>query len=89
MATAMKKPRPDLALERVLEALERDLIDVPDEEILTVARELGINPAMKGTGAFMGVTLLVRPPLRATQEREKKEGGRSGRRPKGDAPPSG
>jgi hypothetical protein len=58
----MKTVRPDLAFERLLIALERDLIDASDEEILAAAKELGMNPLMKGSAAFFGVTLLVRPP---------------------------
>jgi hypothetical protein len=84
----MKTTRPDLALERVLAALERDLIDATDEEILAEAKELGMNPAMKGSAAFFGVTLLARPRPRPTQAGEQKSAPRARRRPKGDAPPS-
>src|SRR5580704_15877039 len=52
----MKSTHPELALERILIALERDLIDASDEELLTAARELGMNPSMKGSAAFFGVT---------------------------------
>jgi hypothetical protein len=44
------------AFERLLLALERELIDATDEEILAAARELGMNPGMKGSSAFFGVT---------------------------------
>jgi hypothetical protein len=57
----MRTARPDLALERMLGELERDLIDATDEEILAAAKELGMNPMMKGSAALFGVTLLVRP----------------------------
>jgi hypothetical protein len=58
----MKTIRPDLALERLLLALERDLTDATDEEVLAAARELGMDPAMKGSAAFFGVTKLVQWP---------------------------
>jgi hypothetical protein len=46
---------PEAALARVLDALEQDLIDASDEEILEAAKELGMNPMMKGSAAFMGL----------------------------------
>lgn len=58
----MKKTRPDLALERLLAALERELLDATDAEILAAAKELGMDPTMKGSSAFLGVTILVRWP---------------------------
>jgi len=57
----MRSIPPELELERILIALERDVMHAPDEEILTAARELGMNPSMKGSAAFFGVTRLVRP----------------------------
>ena len=56
----MRKTRSDLTLERLLAALERDLIDAPDDEVLAAAKELGMDPTMKGSSAFSGVTILVR-----------------------------
>lgn len=47
---------PELGFERLLEALERELIGATDEEVLKAARELGMNPMMKGSSAFFGVT---------------------------------
>lgn len=47
--------RPVLTLERILLALERELLEASDEEIIAAARELGMNPAMKGSAAFMGL----------------------------------
>jgi hypothetical protein len=58
----MRSIPPELALERILIALERDVMEVTDEELLMAARELGMNPAMKGSAAFFGVTRLLRPP---------------------------
>lgn len=46
--------------ERLLAALERELIEATDEEILAAASDLGMNPAMKGSAAFFGVTLDLR-----------------------------
>jgi hypothetical protein len=51
----MNSTDPELALERLLLALERDAIDASDEELLAAARELGMNPAMKGSAAFFGI----------------------------------
>lgn len=50
--------------ERLLVALERELIEATDEEILEAARDLGMNPAIKGSAAFFGVTLDVRALIR-------------------------
>jgi hypothetical protein len=57
----MKATRANAALERLLLALECELLEATDEEVLAAARELGMNPAMKGSAAFFGVTKLVRP----------------------------
>jgi hypothetical protein len=51
--------------ERLLTALERELIEATDEEILAAAGDIGMNPAMKGSAAFFGVTI----DLRAQSER--------------------
>ena len=51
----MKTRRPEVSLEQVLTALERELIDATDEEVLAAAAELGMNPSMKGSAAFLGV----------------------------------
>jgi hypothetical protein len=47
--------RPVLALERILVALERELLEATDEEILDAAKDLGMNPAMRGSAAFFGL----------------------------------
>lgn len=67
----MKSVRADLQLERLLLGLEREITEATDEEILAAARELGMNPAMKGSAAFFGVTILVQPNL-LHKERGKK-----------------
>jgi hypothetical protein len=48
--------RPQIQLERVLAALERELIDAKDEELMEVVDELGLKPSMKGSVALFGVT---------------------------------
>ena len=54
---------PEARLTRVLEALERELIDASDEEILAAAMELGMNPKMKGSALFAGLKYPARPQL--------------------------
>lgn len=58
----MRKTRANLTLERLLAALERELLQATDAEILAAAKELGIDPTMKGSSALFGVTKLVRWP---------------------------
>ena len=86
----MTTKRPDSALERLLVALEDELLQATDAEVLAAAHELGMNPAMKGSAAFFGVTMLVRPmSTRRTRSYLKKDGHHAGgprRRPKGDTP---
>jgi hypothetical protein len=55
----MTTERPELRLERVLLALERELLSGDDAEILAAAEELGMNLEMKGSAAFIGVKTLV------------------------------
>jgi hypothetical protein len=50
--------------ECLLAALERDLLEATDEEILEAAGDLGMNPVMKGSAAFFGVTVGPRAPFR-------------------------
>jgi len=85
----MNDERPVRGLERLLLALERDVIDVGDEEIMAAARELGMNPAMKGSAAFFGVTIVTRFEVfpRKTTRRKRPVVARR-RQPKDDAPPS-
>ena len=54
---------PEARLTRLLEALERELIDASDEEILAAANDLGMNPKMKGSAAFAGLRYSARPQL--------------------------
>ena len=43
------------AFERVLEALAKELVDATDDELLEAARDLGIDPSMRGSAAFIGL----------------------------------
>ncbi len=47
--------RPDVGLERLIHGLELELLEAADEEFLAGARDLGMNPEMKGSAAFLGV----------------------------------
>jgi hypothetical protein len=47
--------RPDVGLEQLIQGLELELLEAADEEFLAAARELGMNPDMKGSAAFIGV----------------------------------
>jgi len=51
----MKTLQPAWTLEQLLLALERELIEATDEEILAAAKELGMDPSMKGSAAFFGI----------------------------------
>jgi hypothetical protein len=91
----MKTVRPEVGLERLLIALERDLLDAPHEEILAVAHELGLKPSMKGSIALLGVISAFRLKNQDdNRERQTKKApgparaARPRRRPKGDAPSS-
>jgi hypothetical protein len=55
MRTKLTLSEPQAALDRLLDALAHELIDVSDEEILAAAHELGMNPLMKGSAAFLGL----------------------------------
>ena len=46
---------PETALERILEALERELVEATDAEILEAAHDLGMKPEMQGSAAFLGL----------------------------------
>jgi hypothetical protein len=87
----MTTKRPDSTLERLLLALEDELLQATDAEVLAAAHELGMNPAMKGSAALFGVTMVVRPMpvnyaasgIKITDERHPPG---SRRRTKGDTP---
>jgi hypothetical protein len=63
MRTSVKRVPPETALERVLAALERELVEAPEAEILEAARELGMDPSMKGSAAFLGLRYPATPRL--------------------------
>ena len=50
-------------LERILGALEQELIGASDQEIRDAAAELGFNLQMKGSAAFLGLRYPARPRL--------------------------
>jgi hypothetical protein len=55
MPTRMTRPFPETALERILRALECELVVATDAEILEAADDLGMQPGMKGSAAFLGL----------------------------------
>ncbi len=55
MRTKLTRTTPAAALGRILDQLDRELIDASDEDILEAARDLGMNPMMKGSAAFLGL----------------------------------
>jgi hypothetical protein len=55
MRTRIKSALPEVALSRILEILGQELIDASDEEIKQAAKDLGMNPQMKGSAAFAGL----------------------------------
>jgi hypothetical protein len=62
------KQHPDVRLERILAALEQELIHADDEELLEVVAELGLKPSMKGSVALLGVTRRLSPWPHHTEE---------------------
>lgn len=61
MRTKVKAALPEVVLTRILEALGQELIDVSDEEIMQAAKDLGMDPHMKGSAAFLGLTSPAKP----------------------------
>ena len=55
MRRKVKEVFPQDSLERLLEALEKELVAASDAEILEAAHELGMQPHMKGSAAFLGL----------------------------------
>lgn len=72
--------------ERLIAALERELIEATDEEVLEAAGDLRMNPQMNGSAAFFGLTNTRRPPLRPDGSPESVSAPRSRRRLKDDPP---
>jgi hypothetical protein len=61
MRSKVKAVSPQLALSRILEALEQELIDVPGEEIIGMALELGMDPRMEASAAYIGLKVPAKP----------------------------
>jgi hypothetical protein len=55
MRTKLTLTTPAAALGRILDQLDRDLIEASDEDVMEAARDLGMNPMMKGSAAFLGL----------------------------------
>jgi hypothetical protein len=55
MHTKMSRAERVSALERILDALAEDLVESTDEELLQAARDLGMDPTMRGSAAFIGI----------------------------------
>jgi hypothetical protein len=56
MRNKMTSAPPEVALNRVLAGLEKELVEASDAEIELAAQDLGMNVRMKGSAAFIGVT---------------------------------
>ena len=56
MHTKVATHRAVVRLERVLDALVEELIESTDDEVLEAAKDLGMDPAMRGSAAFLGLT---------------------------------
>lgn len=63
MGRKMKGTIAKVALSRVLEALEQELIHASDEEVMAAARELGMNPEARESAAFQGLKYPIKPQL--------------------------
>jgi hypothetical protein len=60
MRTKLTIVHPEAVLDRLLDALAHELTDVSDDEVLAAAQDLGMNPMMKGSAAFLGLRI---PPV--------------------------
>jgi hypothetical protein len=76
---------PELGLERVLAALERDLLEASDEELTEVAGELGLKPGMKGSVALFGVTSTMDATALRARMKKRAAKSRSAARPRRSA----
>lgn len=57
MGTKVKVASPEVVLTRILDSLGQELIDASDEEIMEAAKDLGMDPHMRGSAAFLGLTV--------------------------------
>ena len=55
MRTKVARLHHAAGFERVLEALAQELIESTDEELLEAAKDLGMDPTMRGSAAFIGI----------------------------------
>jgi hypothetical protein len=55
MHTKVARMQQAAGFERVLEALAEELLESTDDELLEAARDLGMDPSMRGSAAFMGL----------------------------------
>jgi hypothetical protein len=55
MRAKVKPISSERALTRILNAFAQELIEASDEEVLQAAKDLGMDPNMKGSAAFLGV----------------------------------
>lgn len=55
MRSKITAAHPAAAFERVLDVLAPELVDSTDDELLEAARDPGMNPARRGSAAFVGV----------------------------------
>jgi hypothetical protein len=60
MRAKVKRDPSELVLTRTLDAFAKELIDASDEEILEVAKDLGMDPTTRESAAFQGVTYPAR-----------------------------
>jgi hypothetical protein len=63
MRTKVKVGVPEAVLERILQGLELELLGASDAEITAAAKELGMDPRMKGSAAFAGLRYPAKPQL--------------------------
>jgi hypothetical protein len=56
MRTKVKAASPEAALDRLLTALEQELVEASEQEVLQAARDLGMKPESPGSAAFIGLT---------------------------------
>lgn len=63
MRTQITINSPEVILTRLLDGLERELLEASDQEILDAAKELGMDPTMKGSAAFLGLKQAYLPRL--------------------------
>jgi hypothetical protein len=75
MGAEMTGPWPERALGRILDALEREIIAMPDKEIATILAEPGIWPAVPGSTLWAGLRYAaLRPTICGREEPEEERG---------------